>query len=169
MSSDSHYVAERASRQWSSYLYFKGVYCPVPGLMHICLDPHRLTGPIPVVFSVGFWGEVRCLATQKQGNGGQVTLSASGQFEVQVKGVAMWVKVNTLFIEVAPQQDHGLLCETDRFDPPTVTAFTKGLRFVFRAKRCPIREHQPDHFGHSCTAFKEQPGDDFIAQPRLLE
>src|SRR5712692_528531 len=142
---------------------------PVATLVDIYFDPRRLTGGIPVMFSVCFWGKLRSLATQKQGDGGQVYLFVSGKFEIQIKGVAMRIAVNTLLVKVAPEQDHGILCETDGFDPPTVTAFTECPRFVFRSKRCPITQHQSYHFGHSCTCFEEQPGYDFIAQPCMLE
>src|SRR5438105_5041071 len=81
----------------------------------------------------------------------------------------MWIKGNAFFIEVTPEQYHCLLCKTDRFDSPPRTAFTERLRFVFCPQRCPIREHQSDHFGHSCAGFKEEPGHDFIAQPCQLE
>ncbi len=62
---------------------------PMPGLMYLGLDPRRLAGRIPVMFSVRFWGELRSLATQKQGDSGQVYLSASGQFEIEIKRVAL--------------------------------------------------------------------------------
>src|SRR5260221_1624629 len=65
MSSDSHYVAERAFRQCLDGLHYKGVYCPMPRLMHVGIDPRRLTGRIPVMSSVSFWGEVRSLTTQQ--------------------------------------------------------------------------------------------------------
>src|SRR5258708_37215206 len=141
MSSNSHYVAERAFRQCLDRLHYKVVYYPVPGLMDVCLDPCCLTGPIPVVFSVDLWGELCSLAAQKQGDGRQVDLTACGQFEVHVKGGALLIELNPFFIEVAPQQDHGFLRETDGFDPSPSTAFTKGFRFVFHAKCRPIREH----------------------------
>jgi hypothetical protein len=32
------------------------------------------------------WGELRSLATQKQGNGGEVYLFASGQFQIEIQG-----------------------------------------------------------------------------------
>ncbi len=62
---------------------------PMPGLMYLGLDPRRLAGRIPVMFSVRLWGELRALTTQKQGDSGQVYLTARGQFEIEIKRVAL--------------------------------------------------------------------------------
>src|SRR5258708_19390846 len=50
MSSDSHYVAKRACRQWSKTIYCKGVYCTAGGVLS------RIT-PLPVV-QPDLFGEV---------------------------------------------------------------------------------------------------------------
>ena len=62
---------------------------PMPGLMYVGIDPRCLAGRIPVMFSVSFWGELRSLTTQKQGDSGQVYLTAPGQFEIEIKRVAL--------------------------------------------------------------------------------
>src|SRR6266571_6495281 len=81
----------------------------------------------------------------------------------------MGVETHTLFIKVAPEQDHGILGKTDGFDAPASTPFAECLRSVLCAKHCPVAWHEATHFGYSCTCFKEQPGHDFVAQSRALE
>src|SRR5258708_8196835 len=48
MSSDSHYVAERAFRQCLDGLHYKGVYCPVAQPVDVEVDPDRAAKSVPV-------------------------------------------------------------------------------------------------------------------------
>src|SRR6266567_5972768 len=61
MSSHSHYVAERAFKQRLDGLHYKGVYCPMACLMHVCFDSCPLASGVPVVFSIHLWRELRAL------------------------------------------------------------------------------------------------------------
>src|SRR5260370_31375805 len=74
MSSNSHYVAERAFRQRLDGLHYKVVYCPVPGLMDIGLNADHSARRIPVVLAICLWCELSSLGRQKQGNRLQVHL-----------------------------------------------------------------------------------------------
>src|SRR5260221_9868021 len=58
MSSDSHYVAERAFRQCLDGLHYKGVYCPVAQPVNIQVNTDGLAQPFPMgnegIISIGF-------------------------------------------------------------------------------------------------------------------
>src|SRR5258708_5542 len=63
MSSDSHYVAERAFRQCLDDLHYKVVYCPVARLMDIGFNACHSTGWIPVVLSILLWRQLCSLGS----------------------------------------------------------------------------------------------------------
>ncbi len=72
MSSDSHYVAERAFAQRLDDLYYKGVYCPMPTLMYVRLDSCFATSRVPGVLAIGLCTERCSLLAQKQGDGMEI-------------------------------------------------------------------------------------------------
>src|SRR5260370_40760825 len=102
MSSNSHYVAERAFRQCLDSLHYKVVYYPVACLMDIGLNACRSAGRIPVVFAILLRGELRSLTSQKQWDGSEIDVLLLCEQQVLLQSVAIGIKVNAFFVKRAP-------------------------------------------------------------------
>src|SRR5258708_7896377 len=160
MSSDSHYVAERAFRQCLDGLHYKGVYCPVAQPVDVEVDPDRAAKSVPVGLE-GFVAVGFPTPGQEQ-RVGVVQL---------IEAVVLPVKRCALSVEVLQQHLRGVRGEADRLDPPPVAPLTASQRLLHGPATAPVADGQIQDLADAGAGLVSHAYHDLVAQARssLLE